>query len=896
MGWFVVFVVFVSVFFAGFSFKSLFLYLILSSITFGLTFLFLTNEWGLDWLFEGLFKIVELFGVGVPLRLENRISCSSFYTSGGFRSLDEIPKPLEECLKKLIANIIRDFIRTWYQNVGVGEHFISEARESLEMLCLEGYRRASQIDSHYLIEQVIVVFHGHLERFNKAMAIVKAKDPKLRLSISSSQLLCQTYESQLASNPPSLSNPAAEINYLRNVIDSLLASMIPKDTFSCDPGRFILREILTVRVMEPLVGLLTDPDWISQAVIEVLSDGEDRDVNKAGAVTSDLVMEGSDDLGNGDEPVLSDDTPPLPVMANTTTTTTATAHVKLQKEEIVNVLRKESKDSVEDVGERIEIMSPGTCEESADFHWSVSSERQPPVGESQHDNTESFLVISVEEDRENNMEEESPDRQNWSTEVVPPSSVENLTSCSLSSSWGICPLSQDESFNTQSFENMKETLSKLDSNAAVGTKLEEFGHNLKELSCCHNFEESGDMYQPTMSMVAQKGSSDEDSDITGEEPWPRVRTRSLSLPGRDEMFENKMALHAPRTELSRSVSVPSKLSFADFNDHDLEEFSSPVSPRRLHSSWMYNTSFCSSSDSFKSISSEEDLLDSYIERGEEAVEHCEDFDSYRGSSHSTRHRITKQASFEESHERQTSDSSTEDLAESKDVPSPFNKDRFRAGKMALQSKKESSELDDIKESSWEAVYTNHDPDEDTISRRKRLRLGFRTHTTESFSDAFLSAGKKLVSNFKPPFKFDSLSSSSEKSKEASFTSEGESLDHSSGSQQRIAPKKQSLDAGRARAATYSPVGARRLSRSDAMIQESMESDGEACYGTPREELVQEIADSNMRGTVDGRNLSSVKRMHPSQLISIPSTVIALETTWEPGRNKYTLYKIEVFIK
>lgn len=881
MGWFVVFLVLISLFFAGFSFKSLILYVILASSSFGVTYLFLSNKWGLDGLFEELFKIVELFGFGVPHRLESKISYSSFFTDGGFRSLDEIPKPLEECLKKLIGNIIRDFIRTWYENVGEGEHFISETRESLEMLCLEGYRRASQIDSHYLIEQVIVVFHGHLERFNKAMAIVKAKDPKLRLSISSSQLLCQTYESQLTSDPPSLSSPTAELNYLRNAIDSLLAAMIPKDTFSCDPGRFILREILTVQVMEPLVGLMTDPDWISQAVIDILTEDDDGKVNKSGVIGDHLVMDERCDSGSVVEPQSSDKTHPTP----------APAQEKSEKYEITSMLRKERQESVEDVGERIEIMSSGACEESPDVHLSSCTQRSPPVGESQHDNTESFLVISVEESGENSMGEQSSNGRNWSTEVVPPSSVDNLTSCSLSSSWGICPSSQDESFTTQSFENMKGNLSNLEGNVDVGAKLGEFGHSIKEMTCCHKFEESGEAYRP-MSMIAQMGStgSDDGSDIhvASDELCPRFRTRSLSLPGCDE---NESALLISPSELSRSASVPSKLSFAD--DQDIEEFSTPKSPR-FYGHRLYNRSFCSSSDSFKSISSEEDLLDSYIERGEEAMEYLEGFNSYNVGSHwlGSRHRMTKQASFEESGDKHTSDSSTEDLTGSNDIPSPFNKDKFKTEKMALQSKKDSSELDDIRESSWEAVETNH-PDDDAFSRRKRLRFGFGAHDTESsLGDAFLTAGKKLVSNFKPPFKFDSLSSSSAKSTET--TSGSESLDHSSGNQQNVAPKEESLDVERARAAIYSSYGGRRLSRSDAVIEESMDSDPETCYGTPTEQVQEIDAVRNREETVDGGNLSmSVKRMHPSQLISIPSTVIALETTWEPGRNKYTLYKIEV---
>lgn len=887
MGWFVVFAVLISVFFAGFSFKALFLYVIFASVSFGLTRFFLTNKWGLDGLFEELFKIVELFGFGAPHRLENRISYSSFYTNGGVRSLNEIPKPLEECFKKLIENITRDFIRTWYRDVGEGERFISEARESLEMLCLEGYKRASQIDSHYMIEQVIVVFHGHLERFNKAMAVVKAIDPKLRLSISSSQLLCQTYKS-LVSEPPSLSKPAAELNYLRNVIDSLLVAMIPKDTFSCNTGRFILREILAVQVVEPLVGLLTDPDWIGEAVIDILSDDEKAEVNKSKVVGDSVVVKESDNLDYVVEPALSEEIHAPSVEENTTT---IAAQAKPQKEETEKILRKES---MEDVGERIEIMSPGHCEESSDFRWSVTSQRQPPVGESQHDNTESFLVISVDESGENSIEECSPNGRNWSTEVVPPSSVDNLTSFSLSSSWGVCPSSQDESFNTQSFEHMKSNLPKVEGNVDVGSKLVELGHSLKELTCCHKFEESGDNYRP-MSMVAERGSSDEGSDI--EELCPRLRTRSQSLPGCNEMFEDKSSLHPCHSELSRSVSVPSKLSFADFDEQEIQEFSTSASPRRFYPSPLYNTSFGSSTDSFKSISSEEDLLDSYIERGEEAVEHCEDFDPYRFGSHwaGTRQSITKQASFEDSNDRQTYNSPTEDSTGSKDTSSPFNKDKFRAEKIAFQSKKDSPELDDIRESSWEAAEKDH-PDEDTESRRKRLHLGFGTQNTESFSDAVITAGKKFVSNFKPPFKFDSLSSNSNgsgKSTEASTTSEGESLDHSSTSGKKLITMRKSLDAGRAQAATF---GGRKLSRSDAMIEESIDSDEETCYGTPQGELAQAVMGvGKVEETVDDTKLRRVKRMHPSQLISIPSTVVALETTWEPGRNKYTLYKIEVCI-
>ena len=911
MGWLLVFVVLSCLFFIGCSLKTLLIYIFLVSISYGFTYLFIINKWDLDGLFEEIFKAVELFGFGAPHRLENRIGYSSFYSNGSFNSLEEVPKALEEGFKKLIDNIIRDFIRTWYENVGEGKLFISETRDSLEMLCLEGYKRGSQIDSHYLTEQVIVVFHGHLERFNKAMAIVKAKDPKLRLSISSSQLLCQTYESQLCSKPPSLSSSAAELSYLRNVVDSLLAAMIPKDTFSCNTGRFILREILTVQVVKPLVELLTDPDWICQAVIEILrkqNEGDEESTFTAKEEHDSLATEDHcDSLSCTNEPHAAGKVN-LPLLGEKTTAIdvqrTATKQI---------VSRKESEESVEDIGERIEITAPGAC----DFHWSVSTERQPPVGESQHDSGDSFLVISVDESRENSTEDLNQGRSNWSTEVVPPSSVEDskensssdqsngdnnwsieavsphsiesMTSSSLSSSWMVCPSSEDEPFRRKSFEEMKGHLSDVESNGAL--------HSWKEMTmpCCHQFDASGDSYRP-LSLVAQKGSSDEESDETGDASCLRVATRRFSLP------ESVNKTEADRN-LSRSVSVPCNLSLADYDNLDMEGFCTPRSPGKICSPHIYRGSFCSSSDSFKSISSEEDILDLYIERGEEALEETDDFySSIDGAQNfgvvtkkSTKSKITKQVSFEECQGKHLSSAVAKEVAASECAFPSSSQENSSPKKAILRKKNGSSELDSIKESSWETTDRDNLVD-DPSTGWKRLRLGFGGQSSDSsISDAFITASKKLVSNFKPPFKFDSCSSNSTKSSEASISSGGESLDHSSANQREISPQGASLDVGRGRAATYSSSGVRRLSRSDAVVEESMDnSDTDTWYGTPRDEWTQEALGVSYRGK-DGvdSSIMRVKRMHPSELISIPITFVALETTWEPGRNKYTLYKIEV---
>ena len=349
--------------------------------------------------------------------------------------------------------------------------------------------------------------------------------------------------------------------------------------------------------------------------------------------------------------------------------------------------------------------------------------------------------------------------------------------------------------------------------------------------------------------------------------------------------------------------MPCNLSLAHYDNLDTEEFYTPKSPRKIYSPHIYSGSFCSSSDSFKSISSEEDILDSYIECGEEALEESDDFHSIIDGGHSlgvvtkksTKSRIIKQVSFEECQGKHLSSGVAKELATSECAFPSSSQEISSPKKAILRNKNGSSELDSIKESSWEAADRDNIVD-DPSTGWKRLRLGFGGQSSDSsISDAFITASKKLVSNFKPPFKFDSFSSNSTKSSGASVSSGGESLDHSSANQGEISPQKASLAVGRGRAATYTSCGIRRLSRSDAVIEESMDdSDTDTWYGTPRDDWTQEALGVNDKGK-DGvdSSIMRVKRMHPSELISIPITFVALETTWEPGRNKYTLYKIEV---
>ena len=60
------------------------------------------------------------------------------------------------------------------------------------------------------------------------------------------------------------------MDYLKALLDILLYKYLPKKAFSCEGGRFMLREILTTQLLEPIIKDFTDSYFVNQAVVDIL--------------------------------------------------------------------------------------------------------------------------------------------------------------------------------------------------------------------------------------------------------------------------------------------------------------------------------------------------------------------------------------------------------------------------------------------------------------------------------------------------------------------------------------------------------------------------------------------------------------------------------------------------
>jgi sorting nexin-13 len=60
-------------------------------------------------------------------------------------------------------------------------------------------------------------------------------------------------------------------DFLSEIVEILLYILLPDEDFQCKPLRYVLREIFSNCVVQPLFTMLSDPDYINQAIIWLVS-------------------------------------------------------------------------------------------------------------------------------------------------------------------------------------------------------------------------------------------------------------------------------------------------------------------------------------------------------------------------------------------------------------------------------------------------------------------------------------------------------------------------------------------------------------------------------------------------------------------------------------------------
>ncbi|XP_004379375.1 sorting nexin-19 isoform X2 [Trichechus manatus latirostris] len=182
----------------------------------------------------------------------------------------EAERQLEQEINRTIQMIIRDFVSSWYRLVSQDPAFEEEMEAAMKGLVQELRKRMGMVDRHALAHRVLTLCGCHLQSYIQAKAATAAKQNG---PIEPSQLW-EAY-CQATAPHPAVQSPSAEVTYMRDIVDVLLQGLVPKPHLETRTGRHVVVELITCNVILPLIGKLSDPDWIHLVLVGIFSKARD---------------------------------------------------------------------------------------------------------------------------------------------------------------------------------------------------------------------------------------------------------------------------------------------------------------------------------------------------------------------------------------------------------------------------------------------------------------------------------------------------------------------------------------------------------------------------------------------------------------------------------------------
>jgi len=208
---------------------------------------------------------------------KERKDCAETPRNEPGKTLQDLPRPIARKLKLIIDGVMGEFVVSWYTQIcPEDQQFVDETRRALEEIAVEGYKRICNVDTHSAAVNVINLLTGHLKIFNDCCDAVNSKYPGIN-SVDFERCVTELYEIKINHHISSRSQGTA-LDYFRKITDVLMYVLMPQSAFSCEGGRFMLREILAIQGLQNLVDLLSDPHFVNKALIDIFEEAVPKEI------------------------------------------------------------------------------------------------------------------------------------------------------------------------------------------------------------------------------------------------------------------------------------------------------------------------------------------------------------------------------------------------------------------------------------------------------------------------------------------------------------------------------------------------------------------------------------------------------------------------------------------
>lgn len=229
---------------------------------------FLVNVWLLCLFTSFLVVLGAWMGSQVILDSNHVLHLERFVTMDKLSSTKESEQLLDKEIENTVSKIIRDFVSSWYITVSSEQQFETEVHRAMIAMAMELKHRSKKVNTKALTQRVLHLFGAHLQSYMRVTE--SSGETQKRCEGTSDDHVWKLYSDE---NPPhpALKCPTAEVNYARAIVDLLLHVLVPVPHLETRTGRFVVGELITCNVLLPLIGKLSDPDWLNLMILEILN-------------------------------------------------------------------------------------------------------------------------------------------------------------------------------------------------------------------------------------------------------------------------------------------------------------------------------------------------------------------------------------------------------------------------------------------------------------------------------------------------------------------------------------------------------------------------------------------------------------------------------------------------
>lgn len=179
---------------------------------------------------------------------------------------------LEKELKTFVHNISEHYIQGWYCKICQNEDVLQEFNDVLEDILTTAYNNITRMNILELTERIICIYNQHFDNYLQALEIVKC-------NIGCESLVdCIGMENEIQNaykiSHPAMTNQVTEWCYLKSIVASIIDLLWPQEFLGCQVAYNMLEEILTKNVLYPLIDMFSEPEWLNEMLIILLSDND----------------------------------------------------------------------------------------------------------------------------------------------------------------------------------------------------------------------------------------------------------------------------------------------------------------------------------------------------------------------------------------------------------------------------------------------------------------------------------------------------------------------------------------------------------------------------------------------------------------------------------------------